>query len=177
MDHRALVTMSLPVSAFDSQEFRRALGRFPTGVTVIVAQTPEGSPVGLTASSFNSVSLSPPLVVWSLSRGSSSIRAFETCERYVIHVLAADQLGLAQRFAAGTQAERFADMPTHSAPGGSMKLDLECAAWFECVNRERYVAGDHVVLIGEVDHCHHSARMPLIYHSGGYDLTPSPVTT
>jgi hypothetical protein len=115
MDHRALVTMSLPVSAFDSQEFRRALGRFPTGVTVIVAQTPEGSPVGLTASSFNSVSLSPPLVVWSLSRGSSSIRAFETCERYVIHVLAADQLGLAQRFAAGTQAEHVMHCWRHDA--------------------------------------------------------------
>jgi flavin reductase (DIM6/NTAB) family NADH-FMN oxidoreductase RutF len=158
--------------SFDAIDFKKALGRFPTGVTVAIAQNAAGATVGLTVSSFNSVSLAPPLVVWSLSASSSSLAAFETCERYVIHVLAADQLELARQFSAGTQQDRFAGVELARCPNGSPRLAVECAAWFECHNRRRYREGDHVVLIGEVEHCHHTPTMPLIYHSGGYDLTP-----
>lgn len=159
--------------SFDAPEFRKALGRFPTGVTVVVAQDPGGSPVGLTVSSFNSVSLAPPLVVWSLSKGSSSMGVFQTCERYVIQVLAADQMALARRFATGSHTDRFEGIALAQCPSGSARLAVDCAAWFECRNRHRYDEGDHLVLIGEVEHCHHSAKMPLIYHAGGYDLTPA----
>lgn len=165
--------MTLLAPSFDATEFKRALGRFPTGVTIVVAQDSSGSLVGLTVSSFNSVSLSPPLVVWSLSKGSSSLTAFETCERYVIQVLAADQMSLARQFSTGPQSQRFEGIALTACPSGSPRLALDCAAWFECHNRHRYSEGDHVVLIGEVEHCHHSAKMPLIYHAGGYDLTPS----
>jgi flavin reductase (DIM6/NTAB) family NADH-FMN oxidoreductase RutF len=169
--------VTLPAGAvkptFDSRSFRHALGRFPTGVSVVMAQVPGQPPVGLTVSSFNSVSLEPPLVVWSLSKNSSSMWVFEQCERYTIMVLAAHQADLAQRFATGSSNERLAGLALAECPNGSPKLAIPCAALFECHNRHQYHEGDHVVLIGEVENCEHSPLMPLIYHSGGFDLTPT----
>jgi flavin reductase (DIM6/NTAB) family NADH-FMN oxidoreductase RutF len=164
--------MSTPHLATDSQAFRLALGRFPTGVTIVTTQLPGQAPMGLTVSSFNSVSLNPPLVVWSLSKQSSSRLAFQNCERYVIHVLAADQMSLANRFAKGTQAERFEGIGLASTPHGAIRLDLPCAAWFECVNKHVHEEGDHLVFISSVEHCADTETLPLIYHAGGYDLTP-----
>lgn len=129
--------------------------------------------VGLTVSSFNSVSLDPPLVVWSLSRNSSSLETLEQCERYVIHVLGSDQMSVSQRFASGTAEQRFSGIPLTSAPNGSPRLDLPCAAWFECANHRRYEEGDHIIFIGAVEHCARTDALPLVYHAGGYDLTPA----
>lgn len=165
--------MSATAPSFDSHAFKQALGRFPTGVTIVTAQTAPDVHIGLTVSSFNSVSLEPPLVVWSLKRNSHSLATFETCERYVIQVLAADQAALAHRFAKGSPEDRFQGQTLVACPGGSPRLDIGAAAWFECFNRSRYVEGDHIVLIGEVENCAHSDRPPLIYHGGGFDLTPN----
>lgn len=159
---------------FDSTHFRRTLGRFPTGVTIITAWRSDGDPVGLTVSSFNAVSLSPPLVLWSLSVNSSSLNALQACDRYAIQVLAADQLSLAGRFATGSQAQRFEGIPLTRTPRGAPRLDLPVAAWFECHNRRRHEEGDHLIFIGQVEHCEFSDTLPLVYHAGGYDLTPSP---
>ena len=161
---------------FDSTHFRRALGRFPTGVTIVTAWRGEGEPVGLTVSSFNAVSLAPPLVLWSLSLASSSLKVLQDCERYVIQVLAADQLSLAARFATGTPAQRFDGVPLVRTLGGAPRLDLPVAAWFECHNRHRHEEGDHIIFIGQVEHCEFSDALPLVYHAGGYDLTPSPAS-
>lgn len=158
---------------FDASFFRTALGRFATGVTVITGTDAAGTPIGLTISSFNSVSLNPPLVLWSLSRTSASLPAFMNCERYVVNVLAADQLPLAERFARGSTPERFTGLHVDRAPGGTLKLGQECAAWFECYNRSRYEEGDHVIMVGQVEHCGHSGALPLVFHAGGFDLTPS----
>ena len=84
----------MPSPSFDAAQFRATLGRFATGVTIITTEAADGSPVGLTVSSFNSVSLDPPLVLWSLAQSSSSIPAMQQCERYVIHVLSAGQIAL-----------------------------------------------------------------------------------
>ena len=165
--------MTASAPSFDSAFFRATLGRFPTGVAVITARLAGQEPVGLTVSSFNSVSLDPPLVLFSLSRGSSSLATLLNCERYVIHVMSHEQLGVSHRFTKGTAAERFSDVPLAQAPGGSPRLDLPCAAWFECFNRSRYDEGDHIIFIGEVEHCEHSEVLPLVYHAGGYDLTPN----
>lgn len=165
--------MSAQTPSFNNHQFKQALGRFPTGVTIVTTRDGDAQPVGLTVSSFNSVSLAPPLVVWSLKRSSHSLEAFERCQRYVIQVLAADQLDLAERFASGTRDERFANQGLLDCPNGSPRLDEDCAAWFECYNRHIYDEGDHVVLIGEVEHCEHALRAPLIYHGGGFNLTPS----
>lgn len=158
---------------FTSTEFRQALGRFPTGVTVVTGQLPGEKPVGLTVSSFNSVSLEPPLVFWCLSLGSSCRSVFERCERYVIHVLSSEQFDIAARFASGARDQRFEGMPLVQTPGNQSRLDLEVAAWFECYNRHSIIQGDHLMMLGEVERCEYSPVMPLIYHAGGYDLTPS----
>jgi flavin reductase (DIM6/NTAB) family NADH-FMN oxidoreductase RutF len=118
--------MTASAPTFDSAFFRATLGRFPTGVAVITASLPGQAPVGLTVSSFNSVSLEPPLVLFSLSRGSSSMATMQDCDRYVIHVMSHEQLGVSHRFTRGTPAERFANMPLVKAPGGSPRLDLPC---------------------------------------------------
>jgi len=158
---------------FDAPAFRCALGRFATGVTIITTRAADGSPAGLTVSSFNSVSLAPPLVLWSLSRDSASLSVFETCARYVVNVLAADQSALARRFATGAAPQRFAETVLIDAPNGAPRLADHCAAWFACHNRRRYVEGDHVIFVGEVEHCAASAAPPLVYHAGGFDLTPA----
>ncbi|HEY0294273.1 MAG TPA: flavin reductase family protein [Bordetella sp.] len=159
--------------SFDSAHFRAALGRFATGVTIITTQAADGSPIGMAASSFNSVSLEPPLVLWSLGLQASSYPAMTQCERYVIHVLAADHVALARRFATGKQPERFADLPLATAPNGTLMLADESAAWFECRNRSQYQEGDHLIMVGEVEHCGYNAAAPLIFHAGGFALTPA----
>lgn len=159
---------------FDSSYFRSALGRFATGVTVVTAQDTSGQALGLTISSFNSVSLDPPMIVWSLAKKASSLKAFMAASRYVVHVLSASQLHLAKRFAYGSQPERFAGSTTTQAPGGTLMLNNpDVAAWFECFNLTWHEAGDHYVFIGQVEHCHRQFLQPLIYHAGDFDLTPA----
>jgi flavin reductase (DIM6/NTAB) family NADH-FMN oxidoreductase RutF len=162
--------------AFDAPFFRTALGRFATGVTVVTTTDPQGRPIGLTVSSFNAVSLIPPLVLWSLALASASLPAFKACQRYVVNVLASHQIALAQRFACGHTPERYTGLVTPYAPGGTPMLE-GCAAWFECYNRSRHIEGDHVILVGEVEHCSHGDAPPLVFHAGRFDLTPGPYKT
>ena len=152
---------------FSLPEFRSALGMFATGVTIVTARTAQGSLVGLTANSFNSVSLSPPLVLWSLSRSAGSMAAFSTGSHYAINILAADQQALAQRFAT-RHADRFADVAFVEGQSGAPLLTGTVAS-FECFNRSRYVEGDHVIFVGEVERCSHQAgSSPLLYHGGKF---------
>jgi flavin reductase (DIM6/NTAB) family NADH-FMN oxidoreductase RutF len=174
----ATATMAhTPATAADFQDryFRSALGRFPTGVTIITAEHPETRvPLGLTISSFSSVSLDPPLVLWTLTHSAASRLAFLALDRYVIHVLSASQVNLARRFARGSHAERFAGLTLGRAPNGTLMLeDPRCAAWFECCNTQHHDAGDHTIFVGQVEHCHYQPKAPLIYHAGDFDLTPA----
>lgn len=166
-------SVSAPMAAFDAAFFRRALGHFATGVTVVTAENAEGEPLGMTVNSFNSVSLDPPLVLWSLSGTSTSFEAFQKCGSYVVHVLSAGQLELAQRFARGNTHERYVGMRVGRAPGGTLMLNEPCAAWFECRNSRRYPEGDHVIMVGHVQNCDHTGAQPLVFHAGRFDLTPS----
>jgi flavin reductase (DIM6/NTAB) family NADH-FMN oxidoreductase RutF len=151
----------------DPQEFRAALGLFATGVTIVTARTADGVPVGLTANSFNSVSLSPPLVLWSLRSAALSMPAFARGSHYAIHILAAEQLELARRFAT-PGIDRFAGLAFEQGSGG-VPLIPGCAALFECANRSQYEEGDHVIFVGEVERSHHRAgAQPLIFHGGRY---------
>jgi flavin reductase (DIM6/NTAB) family NADH-FMN oxidoreductase RutF len=152
---------------FSSLEFRAALGTFATGVTIVTARGSDGTPVGLTASSFNSVSLNPPLVLWSLARSAGSMSTFERGSHYAIHILAADQRALAERFASKT-ADRFAGLSLDSNAQGPPILE-GAAAVFECFNRSQYQEGDHVIFVAEVERCR--CRLdadPLIFHGGRY---------
>jgi flavin reductase (DIM6/NTAB) family NADH-FMN oxidoreductase RutF len=165
------MTPPLPLRArapdFSESEFRGALGMFATGVTIITARTADGLRVGLTANSFNSVSLTPPLVLWSLSRQAGSMPAFAEGSHYAINILAADQRAVAERFAAKA-VDRFAGVAFRDGIGGVPVLEGAAAA-FECFNRSRYVEGDHVIFVGEVERCERRAgAQPLIFHGGRY---------
>ncbi|MBI5278857.1 MAG: flavin reductase family protein [Burkholderiales bacterium] len=153
--------------AFSPVEFRAALGMFATGVTIVTARTADGQVVGLTANSFNSVSLDPPLVLWSLSRAAGSLPAFSTGSHYAINVLAADQKALAERFAL-RGADRFQGVSFDEGIGGAPLLHGS-AATFECFNRSRYEEGDHVIFVGEVERCSwRPGAPPLLFHGGRY---------
>jgi flavin reductase (DIM6/NTAB) family NADH-FMN oxidoreductase RutF len=146
---------------------RSALGLFATGVTIITTRTADGTRVGLTANSFNSVSLSPPLVLWSLGLKSGSLQAFLQAKHYAIHILAVEQKSLAERFASRSE-DRFADVDLSTGAGGVPILS-GCAAVFECASKSQYPEGDHVILVGEVLVCQHDAtRAPLLFHGGKF---------
>ena len=156
-----------PAAGFDSQQFRSALGMFATGVTIVTARADDGSLVGLTANSFNSVSLAPPLVLWSLAMKAGSMPVFSRGSHYAINILAADQKALAQRFAT-RDIDRFAGVPWREGAGGAPVLE-GVAAVFECANRSQYQEGDHVIFVGEVESCHWAPNaQPLIFHGGRY---------
>jgi len=163
--------MSPPTRAqapsFSTQQFRAALGTFATGVTIVTARDASGAPIGLTANSFNSVSLDPPLVLWSLAREAGSMPHFQRGSHYAINILAADQRELAERFSR-REPDRFAGVAFREGSGGAPILE-GAAAVFECFNRSRYAEGDHVIFVGEVEHCERSeGAQPLIFHGGRY---------
>ncbi len=152
---------------FSRQEFRSALGMFATGVTIITARTADGDLIGLTANSFNSVSLEPPLVLWSLSRSAASMAALSTGSHYAINILAADQKEMAERFA-GKRENRWEGVEFSEGLCGAPLL-AGVAATFECFNRSRYEEGDHVIFVGEVERCEHRAGVsPLLFHGGKF---------
>ncbi len=152
---------------FSAVEFRAALGMFATGVTIVTARDVAGRRVGLTANSFNSVSLDPPLVLWSLARRAGSMPVFSAGTHYAINILSADQHALALRFA-GRELDRFSGVAFRDGLGGAPVLE-GAAAVFECFNRSRYEEGDHVIFVGEVEHCaRREGASPLIFHGGRY---------
>ena len=144
--------------------FREALGAFTTGVTVVTCQSPVG-PLGITANSFSSVSLDPPLILWCPAKSSSRFRAFVDAEHFAVHVLNIGQRDLCQRFASGglsfDQVDWSADQ--HGVP------NLHgCLARFECTRHAVHDAGDHAIVVGEVFAATHVAGAPLIFARGTY---------
>lgn len=156
---------------FDVTHFRNALAQFATGVTVITTRLADGTFLGLTASSFNSVSLAPPLVLWSLSNTANSLPIFSGNSHYVINVLSASQIAVAKRFASRV-GNRFDGVDFELSHAGNPILK-GVSAWFECHNRSRYPEGDHVIFVGEVEHCDVAPKPALVFHSGHFVVTPS----
>lgn len=157
---------------FDTQAFRRALGMFATGITVMTTRAANGSPVGLTVNSFNAVSLDPPLIVWSLSRHLAQRPAFETCAHYAVNVLAADQ-EIYSRLFASKSADPFAALQYDEGIDG-VPLLRGCCAHFEVRNGVRHEGGDHLLFLSEVFRFERFARDPLLYFGGSYrHIAPS----
>jgi flavin reductase (DIM6/NTAB) family NADH-FMN oxidoreductase RutF len=154
---------------FTERHFRDALAQFATGVTVICAQAEADRFVGFTANSFNSVSLDPPLIVWSLADTGSNLAAFRSAQRYTVNVLAHDQVELARRFSR-PHADRFAGVPYRIGAAGAPLIE-GCIAWFECRHHAVHRAGDHVLFIGEVDTCERHNGLGLVFHHGHYATT------
>ena len=151
---------------FDPQAFRDALGSFVTGVTIVTARDGEGRPFGLTANSFNSVSLDPPMVLWSLSLRSRALPVFRDAECWAVHVLAADQQAMSDRFARPGD-DKFAGLDRGDGPEGAPLIE-GYAARFGCRARFEYEGGDHAIFLGEVADFDRREVEPLIYHSGRY---------
>jgi 3-hydroxy-9,10-secoandrosta-1,3,5(10)-triene-9,17-dione monooxygenase reductase component len=155
-------------TAFDATEFRKALGSFATGVTIITTRTADGEPLGLTVNSFNSVSLNPPLVLWSLANTSMSLSAFTSATNWAVHVLAADQEELSGRFARRGE-DKFAGLDTEEGAGG-IPLLRGCTARFQCRTAFQYEGGDHMIFVGEVLSFDRNETSPLVFHGGRYAL-------
>lgn len=151
------------------EALRAALGRFATGVTVITCRAADGRLVGLTANSFSSVSLDPPLVLWSLSKRARSLQAFREATHFGVNVLAWDQVEVAQRFASPV-SDRFAGLPFHEGEGGVPLLD-GCVARFVCVTHHQYEGGDHVIFVGRVHTCSAEDKPALVYYGSRYAMT------
>jgi 3-hydroxy-9,10-secoandrosta-1,3,5(10)-triene-9,17-dione monooxygenase reductase component len=152
----------------DAQHLRLALGRFSTGVTIVTCVDEQGQRVGLTVNSFNSLSLDPPLVLWSLRAGSASLPAFAAAGRFAVNVLSEAQVDLSRRFAARGD-DKFAEGLWAQGEHGSPVL-AGCAAVFECLTHAQQVIGDHTLFIGRVLACAETALPPLVYQGGHYHL-------
>lgn len=159
---------SLRDTAFDTRAFRRALGNFATGVTVVTAATEDGRKVGVTANSFNSVSLDPPLILWSIDKRSSSHEVFEAASHFAVNVLAADQIDLSNNFAR-PKDDRFAEIEFEAGEGGA-PVFVDCSARFHCEKFQQVDGGDHWIMIGKVVAFDDFGRSPLLYHQGAYSM-------
>jgi flavin reductase (DIM6/NTAB) family NADH-FMN oxidoreductase RutF len=147
---------------------RTALGRYATGVTIITCVDAQGGWVGLTANSFSSLSLDPPLLLWSLREASPSMAAFESATRFAVNVLAEAQVDLSRRFASRAE-NKFGEGDWTLGAEGAPVLS-GCAAVFECETVSHQIAGDHRLFIGRVRACIESPVAPLVFHAGHYHL-------
>jgi flavin reductase (DIM6/NTAB) family NADH-FMN oxidoreductase RutF len=152
----------------DGKDFRTALGTFPTGVCLITTLAPDGQRAGLTVNSFSSVSLEPPMVLWSLARTANCAPVFRDAEYFAINVLGADDAALSTHFAR-PGADKFAPYSGKFLEGiAGVPVLKGAVATFECHSRHRYYGGDHIVIIGVVERYAHTDRVPLLFSRGSY---------
>jgi len=153
--------------ALDQRAFRRTLGQFATGVTVITTKAGDEL-FAVTANSFSSVSLNPPMILWSLRKESRSLAAFQQSDRFAINILAADQIELSSHFSRST-TDKFASCAWREGIGGMPLLD-GVAAQFECRRAAQYEGGDHVIFLGQVEYFRCFDRVGLLFAQGRYAL-------
>lgn len=151
---------------FDARELRQVLGSFVTGVTVITTLDANGKPHGLTVNSFSSVSLDPPLILWSQSLTAPSHPVFRDAERFVVNILADDQVAISNQFARGKD-DKFAGCVTDPGLAG-VPLIRGSAAWLECKRMDSFRGGDHMVFLGQVERIERTGRQPLVFGGGRY---------
>jgi flavin reductase (DIM6/NTAB) family NADH-FMN oxidoreductase RutF len=157
-----------PLVLTPAQRLRAALGRFATGVTIVSCRGEDGVAIGLTANSFNALSLDPPLVLWSLRAVSPAVDVFSAARHFAINVLAESQIDLSRRFAL-SMPDKFADGAWCDGLGGVPVLG-GCTAVFECESVSSQVAGDHVLFIGRVQRMTEADLPPLVFHAGRYHM-------
>lgn len=153
-----------------TRAFRDALGRYATGVTVVTTQSAIG-PLGITANSFASVSLDPPLVLWSPARASRRFRAFAEAEDFAIHVLGAEQESLCRRFSRDGTA--FGGLDWQEGVGRT-PLIAGCLARFECRTEARHDGGDHLIVVARVTRASWRDGAPLVFSAGAYGCFSAP---
>ncbi|MEL6948203.1 MAG: flavin reductase [Pseudomonadota bacterium] len=165
---------SSPSAPFSTRAFRDALSAFATGITIITTRDEDGTPVGMTASSFNSVSLDPPLILWSVGRTNLSAPIFTRSDRFAVHVLAADQIALSNRFAK-SGIDKFEGLAFDKDEYGLPSLPGALAR-FSCKRYNIYDGGDHAIIVGEVTAFETGSGEPLVFSKASYvgtkDLVP-----
>ena len=159
--------VSIGIPSVDPGDFRAALGCFATGVTVVTAVGPRGELIGITVNSFNSVSLDPPLILFSLNRRAYSLRSFLSTPAFAVNILRAGQEEISKRFARSL-ADKWSGIE-HEVWDSGCPILTDALASFECERRHTYHGGDHVIFVGEVLRLRHDpAGQPLLFHGGQY---------
>jgi len=161
-DGAAMMENAFVPSTETAREFRQALGQFATGVTLATIDGPEG-PMGFTANSFSSLSLDPPLVLWSLARSSRRYPFFTSAQHFAIHVLAAEQVGLIGRFA--REGAGF-DGLDHKMNAHRVPLIDGALVRFECDLHATHEGGDHLIVVGRVTRVVCQGGAPLVFAQG-----------
>jgi flavin reductase (DIM6/NTAB) family NADH-FMN oxidoreductase RutF len=151
---------------FDAKAFRKALGSYGTGVAIVTACDQSGSKIGMTINSFASVSLNPPLILWSVQNDSPSSQGFRNADHFAVTILSAEQQNIASQFARSA-GDKFADMDFTINDKGVPLLDGGLAQ-FECRTYARYPGGDHDILVGEVLHFRSSSGAALGFLAGRF---------
>ncbi len=159
--------MSWGSSDLRPRALRNLLGAYPTGVAVVTTRTAGGRQVGLTINSFASLSLEPPLVLWSLGNGSTNLDAFSTCPYFAINILSSRQEDVARRFANSRLANKFADVALRETPEG-LPIIHEALSVLVCANDHSRMVGDHLLLVGRVVRTNHHPGEPLVFHGGRF---------
>ena len=152
--------------SLEPQRLRQAFGKFATGVTIVTAADADGRAVGVTANSFSSLSLDPPLLLWSIGRNSSSYRVFQQTGHFAVHVLDQTQTALSQRFSA-RGVNRFEGVPIEPGPGGCPLLP-DYHVRFECSVSERHEGGDHLIMVGRILNVEQRPGSPLLFYGGRF---------
>ncbi len=160
----------------DSRELRQLLGSYPTGVAIVTTRAADGRPVGLTINSFASLSLDPPLVLWSLVNHSPSLDVFRDCTHFAIHVLSSEHEELARRFANPKVADKFAQLNLHYTPEGVPVLG-GAVTTLVCAHDDSRHAGDHLLMVGRVVRTASTPGTPLVFHQGRFtSLNHNPIS-
>ncbi|HLG71127.1 MAG TPA: flavin reductase family protein [Chloroflexota bacterium] len=154
----------------DPMEFRRTLGCFATGVTVITATDDQGKPRGLTANAFSSLSLEPTLILVCVDHRSDSFPVISQAESFAVNILGEEQREISQRFARKGE-DKFEGIGFHAGITGAPVIDGSLAV-IECLRHEAYEAGDHTIFIGNVQHIEHGPGKPLLFFRGNYASLP-----
>src|SRR3982751_4011257 len=153
-------------SAIDPRDFRTALGTFGTGVTIVTAMSADGTPYGVTCNSFASVSLNPPLVLWSLGMFSQGLTIFQNASHFTINILGASQQALASQFAKSSE-DKFVGVSW--TPGlGNAPVLTDSVASFQCRAGDRYYGGAHIIFLGAVEAYAYNRQEPLLFARGGF---------
>ena len=168
---RHILTGTPDFTEIDPRAFRRALGNFASGVTIITAKGTDGTTVGVTASSFSSLSLDPPLILWSSKKDARSCAVFEAAGHFAVNILAADQLEMSNHFAR-QQEDKFAGVDWEEGIGGAPVFP-NCAGRFQCETYDKLEGGDHWIFVGKVVDFDDFGRPPLCFHQGSYAMVYS----
>ncbi|MBL4837922.1 MAG: flavin reductase family protein [Kordiimonadaceae bacterium] len=153
-------------TSITQQDFRTSMGQFATGVTVVSTKDQQGAPYGMTASSFGSISLDPPLVQWSITTKSFSYPIFSAASTFAINILSTDQQNISDIFT--KPIDRFENVSWEIGMEG-LPLIHGCLSWIECSVENQIVCGDHTIFIGRVRRARYFEKKPLLFWRGGYE--------